>query len=70
MSPGVQIIYLPAYSPHLNPIELAFSVIKAFLKDVGLEMEEEINPYWTLHAVCDLITPDMASNMFCHCGYV
>lgn len=29
---GSQLLYLPAYSPDLNPIELAFSKLKAFLR--------------------------------------
>jgi transposase len=29
---GAQLLYLPAYSPDLNPIELAFSKLKAFVR--------------------------------------
>jgi len=29
---GVKIIFLPPYSPNLNPIETAFSTIKQFLQ--------------------------------------
>ena len=29
---GVLVLYLPPYSPDLNPIELAFSCIKQYLK--------------------------------------
>ena len=29
---GASLLYLPAYSPDLNPIELAFSKLKAFLR--------------------------------------
>lgn len=29
---GAQLFYLPAYSPDLNPIELAFAKLKAFLR--------------------------------------
>lgn len=29
---GAELIYLPAYSPDLNPIELAFSKLKAFMR--------------------------------------
>ncbi len=29
---GAQLLYLPAYSPDLNPIELAFAKLKAFLR--------------------------------------
>jgi transposase len=29
---GVELIYLPLYSPHLNPIEEFFAELKAFIK--------------------------------------
>jgi hypothetical protein len=29
-------MYLPAYSPDFNPIELAFSAIKAFVRRMGV----------------------------------
>lgn len=29
---GVKLVYLPPYSPDLNPIEELFSVLKAFIK--------------------------------------
>ena len=31
---GARLVYLPAYSPDFNPIELAFSSIKAWLRVV------------------------------------
>jgi len=32
-----QLLYLPPYSPDLNPIEQAFSKIKGILRKAGLE---------------------------------
>jgi transposase len=32
---GAQLLYLPAYSPDLNPIELAFAKLKAFLRQAA-----------------------------------
>ena len=32
---GAQVLYLPAYSPDLNPIEMAFSKLKALLRKIG-----------------------------------
>jgi len=32
---GAQLYYLPAYSPDLNPIEMAFSKLKAFLRQAA-----------------------------------
>jgi transposase len=32
---GCTLLYLPPYSPDLNPIELAFAKLKAFLRRAG-----------------------------------
>ena len=34
---GAKLIYLPPYSPDLNPIELAWNKIKQYLRKKGLE---------------------------------
>jgi hypothetical protein len=34
---GARVLYLPPYHPELNPIELAWSKLKALLKRPGLE---------------------------------
>ena len=39
---GILLIYLPPYSPDLNPIEEAFSYIKYYLKDHD-ELLQEVN---------------------------
>lgn len=37
---GVKLVYLPPYSPDLNPIEEYFSVLKAFIRKRWNEYEE------------------------------
>ncbi|WP_235720846.1 IS630 family transposase, partial [Magnetospirillum molischianum] len=37
---GAQVMYLPPYSPDFNPIEMAFSKLKAFLKKVAARTKE------------------------------
>jgi transposase len=37
---GVKLLYLPPYSPDLNPIEEFFAVLKAFIKKRWHEYEE------------------------------
>jgi transposase len=39
---GCELIYLPSYSPDLNPIEEAFSKIKAILRRVGARTKEAL----------------------------
>ncbi len=64
---GAQTRFLPAYSPDLNPIEMMWSKVKAFLRAA------EAHPYDVLlQAIAQAlkaITPDDAKNWFTHCGY-
>jgi transposase len=64
---GATLEYLPPYSPDLNPIELAFSKLKAHLRKAGKrtipELEAEI-------ARClDRYTTQECRNYFKHAGY-
>jgi transposase len=64
---GCRVKYLPAYSPDLNPIENAFSKIKARLKHLAARTVETLG-----HAVQDAvarITGSDACGFFRHCGY-
>ncbi|KAH7918016.1 hypothetical protein BV22DRAFT_990349, partial [Leucogyrophana mollusca] len=59
----MRVMYLPPYSPDYNPIELAFSAIKAFNID---------NTYVYLHLydATFSITPEDALGFYHHCGYI
>lgn len=74
---GMRILYLPAYSPDYNPIEEAFSAIKAWIRanrDYVLgEMTGEItcDPYAMLwEAVFGTVTREKARGWFHGCGYI
>jgi hypothetical protein len=74
---GMQVMFLPPYSPDYNPIELAFSVIKAFVQRDGTLGCEDVaqgidNTYVYLHLLeaVYLITGDDALGFFHHCGYI
>ena len=43
---GCKLIYLPAYSPDLNPIEEAFSKVKDMLRRAGARTKEALLGYW------------------------
>ena len=71
---GMRLMFLPAYSPDLNPIELAFSSIKAWLREkrdaVNQEMQnEEGMVYNTLWQAVYSVTPEKARGWYKHCGY-
>lgn len=64
---GARILYLPPYHPELNPIELAWSKLKALLKRM------EARDYQALAAALkhckDKLTPPDMAGWFHHCGY-
>jgi len=67
---GGHVEFLPPYSPDFNPIELAFSSIKAFLKRYNelIEMQED-NEY-CLAIACAQISAEKATQFFKHCMYL
>lgn len=60
-------LFLPAYSPDLTPIEEAFSKLKAFLRRVGARTRETLTE--AIAAGLETITPQDAHGWFGHCGY-
>jgi transposase len=66
-SAGAQLLFLPPYSPDLNPIELVFSKIKQLLRSVACRTREAL--WQTMQSVLDQVTTSDAANCFRHCGY-
>ena len=64
---GAQLLFLPSYSPDLNPIEEAFSKIKCIVRKVGARMREALVEAIEL-ALAD-VTPEDAAGWFAHAGY-
>lgn len=64
---GCRLVFLPSHSPDFNPIELAFSKIKAYLRRVGVQTQEALEA--ALADAIDLITAEDASSYFRHCGF-
>jgi transposase len=66
-SAGARLLYLPPYSPDLNPIELAFSKIKHRLRSLAYRISDQL---WThMQQVLEQISTSDAMNFFRHCGY-
>ena len=62
-----RLLYLPPYSPDLNPIEQAFSKVKNELRRRRLRTVDDL---WNAFGESlDWITPDEAANYFQHAGY-
>ncbi len=66
-SPRAQLLYLPPYSPDLNPIEMAWSKLKQRLRGVKARVLEQLEP--ALADALSAITPQNAQAFFRHCGY-
>ena len=64
---GAQLIYLPPYSPDFNPIEKAFSQIKAHLKTAAARTKQTLEA--EIAKAIDKVTPQNAINYFNACGY-
>jgi len=56
---GCWFLFLPAYSPDLNPIEMAFSKLKAHLRRIGARTFDALLE--ALGDICDMFNPDELS---------
>lgn len=65
---GARVLYLPPYSPDLNPIELTFSKFKRLLRDAAERTMEEL--WATIGRLLRHFTPDECASYIRHCGHV
>ncbi len=64
---GATLRFLPPYSPDFNPIEKAFSKLKAMLRKAS---ERTVSGLWDLIGkLVDIFKPDECANYFRSCGY-
>lgn len=64
---GARVLYLPPYSPDLNPIELVFSKFKWLLRSAQCRSVESL--WETCGQLLDRFSPNECANYFRHCGY-
>ncbi len=67
-SRAARVVFLPAYSPDFNPIEEAFSKIKAILKKKAARAREALIE--AIGRALEAVTRQDAWGWFAHCGYV
>jgi transposase len=64
---GASLLYLPPYSPDLNPIELAFSKLKRLLRSAAVRT---VDALWnTVGQLISNFTANECANYIRHCGY-
>ena len=64
---GASLLYLPPYSPDLNPIELAFSKLKRLLRSAAART---VGALWdAIGSLLDRFSPAECAAYFHHCGY-
>jgi transposase len=64
---GCELLYLPPYSPDLNPIEEAFSKVKGLLRRAGARTREALIE--AMGRALDVVTAEDARGFFEHCDY-
>ena len=64
---GAWLLFLPAYSPDLNPIEMAYSKLKEHLRKRAARSFDAICD--AAGQICDLFTPSECRNFFKAAGY-
>jgi transposase len=64
---GATVLFLPPYSPDLNPIEMIFAKVKQLLRSLACRTREAL--WRMMQSVLDQITASDAANCFRHCGY-
>ena len=64
---GACVLYLPPYSPDLNPIEQSFAKLKALIRKAAARTRDAL---WTaIGQFLDRFTPQECANYFAHAGY-
>ncbi len=64
---GAELYFLPPYSPDFNPIEMAFSKLKSFLKKTAARTKDDL---WTaIGRGIDTFTQAECLNYFAAAGY-
>ena len=61
-------LFLPPYSPDLNPIEMAFAKLKAHLRRIGARTIDDL--WKAVGNICDLYSPEECWSYLKQAGYV
>lgn len=65
---GCWFLFLPPYSPDLNPIEMAFAKLKAHIKRIGARTFDQLMA--AIGNICGLFDTEECLNFLRHAGYL
>jgi transposase len=66
-SAGATVLYLPPYSPDLNPIEPAFAKLKQLMRSAGHRTTDAL--WRDVQRMLDKVSESDAKGFYRHCGY-
>lgn len=64
---GASLLYLPSYSPDLNPIEQFFAKLKELIRKTAARTKDAL--WEAIGRHLDAFTPEECQNYLAHCGY-
>jgi transposase len=64
---GASVLYLPPYSPDLNPLEQLFAKLKALLRKAAARTKDEL--WQAIGRLLATVSPSECANYLNHCGY-
>ncbi len=64
---GCELLFLPPYSPDLNPVEMAFAKVKGLLREDEVRTREALVE--TIGGALSAVSAQDALGYFEHCGY-
>ena len=64
---GCWFLYLPPYSPDLNPVEQAYSKLQTYLRSIRSRTFTEV--FEAIGSICNFYDPEERSNYFKAAGY-
>lgn len=65
-----KVIFLPPYSPDLNPVEIVFSHVKCIVKENDALLQAYSAPRVLLSMAFAMITNENCYSFVAHCGYI
>jgi len=65
---GIKYLFLPPYSPDLNPIELLWALMKSVLRKLKARTHDKLED--AINIALDSVKLEFIAHWFKHCGYI